>query len=98
LFGTAREWSLFSAASLTQPKKETILTHHSAVNGLIVVFESTEDIAGASGSESFRAIRANVALDPLHFCKWSPRAAPAPGISQDGSRIAFALEGQSAGN
>jgi uncharacterized repeat protein (TIGR01451 family) len=59
-------------------------------DGRIVAFESTEDIAGAGGFESFRAIRANVAIDPASFLQIGATRAPAPAISQDGSRIAFA--------
>ncbi|HEV2829465.1 MAG TPA: lamin tail domain-containing protein [Pyrinomonadaceae bacterium] len=59
-------------------------------DGRIVAFESTEDIAGAGGSEAFRAIRANIAVDPATFLQMGVTRAPAPAISQDGSRIAFA--------
>jgi uncharacterized protein (TIGR03437 family) len=59
-------------------------------DGRIVAFESIEDLAGAGGSEGFRAIRANVAVDPATFLQMSGTRAPAPAISQDGSRIAFA--------
>ena len=59
-------------------------------DGRVVAFESTEDIAGAGGSESFRALRANVAVDPATFLQMGATRAPAPAISQDGSRIAFA--------
>ncbi len=33
-------------------------------DGKIVAFESTEDVAGAGGDDHFRAIRANVSVDP----------------------------------
>lgn len=59
-------------------------------DGRIVAFESTEDIAAVGGSESFRAIRANVAVDPASFLQMGGTRAPAPAVSQDGSRIAFA--------
>ena len=59
-------------------------------DGRIVSFESTEDIAGAGGAESFRALRANVSVDPVTFLQVGATRAPAPAISQDGSRIAFA--------
>jgi uncharacterized repeat protein (TIGR01451 family) len=59
-------------------------------DGRIVAFESTEDIAGAGGFESFRAIRANVGVDPATFLQIGATRAPAPAVSQDGSRIAFA--------
>ncbi|MDQ5844333.1 MAG: lamin tail domain-containing protein, partial [Acidobacteriota bacterium] len=58
-------------------------------DGRIVAFESTEDVAGAGGVEAFRAIRANVTLDPPTFVQMGLSRAPAPAISQDGSRIAF---------
>jgi len=59
-------------------------------DGRIVAFESTEDITGAGGGESFRAIRTNVTTDPATFLQMGATRAPAPAISQDGSRIAFA--------
>jgi uncharacterized protein (TIGR03437 family) len=59
-------------------------------DGRIVGFESTEDIAAAGGSESFRALRANVAVNPATVQQMAATRAPAPAISQDGSRIAFA--------
>lgn len=59
-------------------------------DGRIVAFESTEDIAHAGGPESFRAIRANVGVDPPTFLQMGATRAPAPAVSQDGSRIAFA--------
>jgi uncharacterized protein (TIGR03437 family) len=59
-------------------------------DGRIVGFESTEDIAAAGDSDAFRAIRANVAVDPATFIQMGATRAPAPAISQDGSRIAFA--------
>ena len=59
-------------------------------DGRIVAFESTDDIAGAGGSEAFRAIRANITVDPATFLQMGVTRAPAPAISQDGSRIAFA--------
>jgi len=61
-------------------------------DGRILAFESTEDIAGAGGSESFRAIRANVSVDPATFVQMGATRGPAPAISQDGSRIAFAAK------
>jgi uncharacterized protein (TIGR03437 family) len=59
-------------------------------DGRVVAFESTEDIAGSGGSEAFRAIRANISVDPTTFLQMGLTRAPAPAISQDGSRIAFA--------
>jgi uncharacterized protein (TIGR03437 family) len=59
-------------------------------DGRIVAFESTEDIAGAGGSDHFRAIRANIAVDPPTLSQMGGTRAVAAAISQDGSRIAFA--------
>ncbi|HSS19255.1 MAG TPA: Calx-beta domain-containing protein [Pyrinomonadaceae bacterium] len=59
-------------------------------DGRIVGFESTEDVAHAGGADAFRAIRANVSLDPATFLQMGATRAPAPALSQDGSRIAFA--------
>jgi len=59
-------------------------------DGKIVAFESTEDVAGAGGTDHFRAIRANVSIDPATFFQIGGTRAVAPAISQDGSRIAFA--------
>ena len=59
-------------------------------DGRIIAFESTEDIAGAGGSDQFRAIRSNVAVDPPAFFQIGGTRAAAPAISQDGSRITFA--------
>src|ERR671919_646767 len=53
-------------------------------DGRIVGFESTEDIAGAGGADAFRAIRANVTVDPATFLQMGATRGPAPGISQDG--------------
>jgi Tol biopolymer transport system component/predicted secreted protein len=59
-------------------------------DGKVLAFESTEDIAGAGGTDHFRAIRANVAVDPATLFQMGGTRAVAPAISQDGSRIAFA--------
>jgi Tol biopolymer transport system component len=59
-------------------------------DGRIVAFESTEDIAGAGGADHFRAIRANVAVDPITLFEMGGTRAVAAAISQDGARIAFA--------
>ncbi len=59
-------------------------------DGRIVAFESTEDVAGAGGTDHFRAIRVNVGVDPATLFQMAGSRAVAPAISQDGSRIAFA--------
>lgn len=67
-------------------------------DGRIVTFESTEDIAGVGGSDHFRAIRANIAVDPATFVQMGGTRAVTPAISQDGSRIAFASKDDPVGN
>lgn len=59
-------------------------------DGRFVAFESTEDIAGAGGNESFHALRSNVAFDPATFSEMAAARAPTAAVSQDGSRTAFA--------
>ena len=59
-------------------------------DGRTVGFESTEDIAGAGGTDHFRAVRANITSDPPSFFQIAGSRFVAPAISQDGSRIAFA--------
>jgi uncharacterized protein (TIGR03437 family) len=59
-------------------------------DGHVVAFESTADIAGSGGPVGFRAIHANVSIDPATFVQLGVTRAPAPAISQDGSRVAFA--------
>ena len=76
---------------ITNTTEDGISTNPSiSGDGRIVGFESTEDLAAAGGSESFRAIRANVSAEPASFMQMGVTRAPAPAISQDGSRIAFA--------
>ncbi len=61
-------------------------------DGRRVAFESTEDVAGAGGGAFFRAIRADLSRTPAAFVQLAGARAPAPGISQDGSIIAFAAK------
>ncbi|MGH9875762.1 MAG: hypothetical protein ACRD9S_25190, partial [Pyrinomonadaceae bacterium] len=76
---------------ITNTAEESISANPSiSGDGHMVAFESTADVATAGGPESFRAIRANVAIDPTTFVQLAATRAPAPAISQDGSHIAFA--------
>jgi hypothetical protein len=58
-------------------------------DGRRISFESTKDLAGAGGN-GFHALRADLSSDPATFIQMGVTRAPAPGISQDGSIIAFA--------
>jgi uncharacterized protein (TIGR03437 family) len=88
----------WQSARMQSPLRRITNTTENGVNinpsisgdGRIVAFESTEDITDAGGAEGFRAIRANATLDPPTFVQLGITRAPAPAISQDGSRIAFA--------
>jgi Tol biopolymer transport system component len=59
-------------------------------DGQRISFESTEDLAATGGTDRFRAIRADLSSDPATFLQLGAARSPAPGISQDGSSIAFA--------
>jgi hypothetical protein len=91
---------LWGATSQTGGLRRVTVTTDEGINinpslsgdGRRISFESTEDIAHAGGSDHFRAIRADVTSDPAAFIQFSGTRAPAPGISQDGSRIAFAAK------
>lgn len=89
VFETVRTQSPLGRITQTSEKGININPSISG-DGKVVGFESTEDVAGAVGTESFRAIRANVSVDPPTFLQMGATRAPAPAISQDGSRIAFA--------
>ncbi|MBA2732119.1 MAG: lamin tail domain-containing protein [Acidobacteria bacterium] len=88
---------LWSARSQTGALRRITNTTEDGVNvnpslsgdGRRIAFESTKDIAGAGGN-GFHALRADVASDPATFIQMGVTRAPAPGISQDGSIIAFA--------
>jgi hypothetical protein len=91
---------LWGATSQTGGLRRVTVTTDEGINinpslsgdGRRISFESTEDIAHAGGSDHFRAIRADITSDPAAFTQLSGTRAPAPGISQDGSRIAFAAK------
>jgi uncharacterized protein (TIGR03437 family) len=59
-------------------------------DGRFVVFETTGDLALTGSGQSFRGIRADLSQATLSFDQIGISRAVAPGISQDGSRIAFA--------
>ncbi|HYJ47448.1 MAG TPA: hypothetical protein VEV81_12620, partial [Pyrinomonadaceae bacterium] len=61
-------------------------------DGRYVAFESTEDLTHTGATDHFHAIRADISGDPATFTQMASTRAPAPGISQDGSRVAFAAK------
>jgi hypothetical protein len=89
---------LWSGRAQTGALKRVTNTSEEGINinpslsgdGRRIAFESTEDLAGAGGSDHFRATRADISQDPATFVQMGAARSPAPGISQDGSVIAFA--------
>ena len=89
---------VWQSAQTQSPLRRITTTAEEGINinptisgdGRIIGFESTEDVAGAGGVDGFRAIRANVSVDPATFMQMGASRAPAPAVSQDGSRLAFA--------
>src|ERR1051325_11592393 len=49
-------------------------------DGRIVALDSTEDLAGAGGSDSFRAIRVNISVDPATVFQMGRTRAASPAI------------------
>ena len=91
---------LWSTRSQTGGLRRVTTTTEEGINvnpslsgdGQHIAFESTEDLAHAGGSDHFRALRADLASDTATFTQLGGTRSPAPGISQDGSRIAFAAK------
>ncbi len=59
-------------------------------DGRYVAFESTGNLASDVSGNGFRAIRADLSVDPAAFARIGISRAVTPAISQDGSSIAFA--------
>jgi uncharacterized protein (TIGR03437 family) len=75
---------------LTNTTDQSISLHPSFSNdGLNVVFESTADLAGVGGSNSFRALRANLATETATFHEIGRTRVISAGLSRDGSKLAF---------
>jgi len=67
-------------------------------DGRVVAFESTEDVAGAGGTEAFRAIRANVSVDPATFLTNGRDASAGAGNFPGWVAHCLRLQRQSSGN
>ena len=69
-------------------------------DGRHIAFESTEKLAGAGSGAAFHTLRADLTEDGAAFTHVAASRAPAPALSRDGSRLAFAsrenLTGQNA--
>ncbi|HLL16579.1 MAG TPA: lamin tail domain-containing protein [Pyrinomonadaceae bacterium] len=59
-------------------------------DGRRIAFESTARLTGTSGGTGFHALRADLAGEHAAFTDLAASRAPAPAMSRDGSRIAFA--------
>jgi len=64
-------------------------------DGKRVVFESSADVASTGTPNSFRVVAADTS--PESFKELSPTRGPAPAVSQDGARVAFASGGDPVG-
>ncbi|MEJ7576156.1 MAG: Ig-like domain-containing protein [Pyrinomonadaceae bacterium] len=89
--------SLNAHSQSTLPRRITVTSEEGislnpsiSGDGRRLAFESTEDVAGAGGADSFRSILADISGASVSFAQASRTRAAAPAISQDGSRIAFA--------
>ncbi|MGH9941925.1 MAG: Ig-like domain-containing protein, partial [Pyrinomonadaceae bacterium] len=92
---------LYAASAGSQsgaPRRITTTAEHSlnlnptlSGDGRVVAFESTADLSDTAGPAGFRFLRANLAGgDALRFTQLASSRAPAPAMSQDGARLAFA--------
>lgn len=74
----------------------TTAWHASSINpgisggGRRLAFETTGELPGVRPSGGFAAVRADVTTDAPAFTTLADGRAPAPALSQDGSRVAFA--------
>jgi len=72
---------------------ETAINLNPAISGdgHRIAFESTEDLSNSGGAGGFHALQADLnTTNPTQFVRMALSRAVAPGISQDGSHIAFA--------
>ena len=59
-------------------------------DGVVVAFESTTDLAGSGGSNTFHALLANLSTENPTFQEIGRTRAVSPALSGDGSKLAFA--------
>jgi uncharacterized protein (TIGR03437 family) len=59
-------------------------------DGVVVAFESTADLAGSGGSNTFHALLANLSTENPTFQEIGRTRAVSPALSGDGSKLAFA--------
>ncbi|HEX8130767.1 MAG TPA: hypothetical protein VF527_16830, partial [Pyrinomonadaceae bacterium] len=59
-------------------------------DGRRIAFESTANLDGATSAGGFRALRADLSGESAVFAEVATSRAPAPAMSRDGSRLAFA--------
>jgi uncharacterized protein (TIGR03437 family) len=79
------------------PRRLTVTPEHAlnlnptiSGDGRRVIFESTADLTGASVGAGFHTFRADVSGEAAAFTGVAASRAPAPAVSRDGSRLAFA--------
>ncbi|HZG52779.1 MAG TPA: hypothetical protein VEZ40_11655, partial [Pyrinomonadaceae bacterium] len=91
---------LWVAAARSQPDTlrrltvtpEHVLNLNPAISGdgRLVAFESSADLTGAGGATGFHTLRADLSGARGAFREVAASRAPAPAMSRDGSRLAFA--------
>lgn len=87
-----------AARSQNSTMRRLTLTSEHALNlnptisgdGRRVAFESTANLGGANGKASFHTLRIDLSGEQAAFTEVAASRAPAPAMSRDGSRLAFA--------
>lgn len=59
-------------------------------DGRHIAFESSGDLTGTNNAAGFHTVRADITCEGAAFTRIAQSRAPAPALSQDGSRLAFA--------
>ena len=77
------------------PDETTNLNPTLSGDGSRVVFESSADLAATGVTNSFHVVAADTSA--ATFKELSPTRGPAPAVSQDGTRVAFANSGDPVG-
>jgi len=72
------------------PEQSLSLNPSLSDDGLVVAFESTDDLAGSGASNTFHALLLNLLTENPTFQEIGRTRAVSPALSSDGSKLAFA--------
>lgn len=76
---------------LTHTSEESLnLNPFLSDDGCVVAFESTADLAAIGGAASFRALRADITIEPVQFQQLAGSRAGVKSLSADGQQVVFA--------